>query len=139
VPTHSPDEVAETVRRAGLVLHEPEKFLRSHLPDHAAPEVPAGFEVSVTRGDLIEVHVTRDGVAAASGSIAVVGSDAVPQAVETAHEGLAGVVLGVLAQQAVTAGATTGFVSTADEVRYRELGWETVSDVVIASNTKGEA
>lgn len=139
VPTHSPDEVTETVRRAGLVLHEPEKFLRSHLPGHAAPEVPAGFEVSVTRGDLIEVRVSRDGVAAASGAIAVVGPDAVPHAVETAHEGLAGVVLGVLARQAVAAGATTGFVCTADEVLYRELGWETVSDVVIASNTKGEA
>ena len=115
--------------------------MRRALAGHPAPEPPQGYEVRVTRGDVIEVVVTSGGGEAASGLIAVVGEDAVPHRIRTSPEhrrrGLGSVVMGVLAEEAVKAGATDGLLFATDDGLhlYRKLGWETVSDAVIASNS----
>jgi GNAT superfamily N-acetyltransferase len=83
--------------------------------------------------------VLHEGAEAASGLIAVVGEDAVPHRIQTAPEhrrrGLGSVVMGVLAWEAVRAGATSGLLfATEDGLHlYRKLGWVTASD------DKGEA
>ncbi|MFD9703781.1 GNAT family N-acetyltransferase [Lentzea sp. NPDC059081] len=145
VPTDFPDEVTEVVREAGLTVHEQRTFLRRTLDDHLARAFPDGYEISVDRSDVIEVRVFHDGEEVAGGKIAVIGSDAVPHAVETVPEhrrrGLGSAVMGVLAREAVAAGAVDGLlVATAEGLHlYRALGWRTISDVVTASNTEGEA
>jgi GNAT superfamily N-acetyltransferase len=145
VPTTTPDEVASVLGGLGLELRPRETFMRRALADHPVPQAPEGYEVRVTPGDVIEVVVTSGGEEAASGLIAVVGEDAVPHRIQTSPEhrrrGLGSVVMGVLASEAVKAGATDGLLfATEDGLHlYRKLGWEIVSDVVIASNTKGEA
>lgn len=118
---------------------KPETFMRRSLAGHPAPEPPDGYAVEVIRADVIEVRILRDGEEAASGLIAVVGEDAVPHRIQTAPEhrrrGLGSVVMGVLAGEAVKAGATSGLLfATEDGLHlYRELGW------VIAPGNKGEA
>ncbi|MEV6243316.1 barstar family protein [Lentzea sp. NPDC051838] len=145
VPTTTPDDVTSILTGAGLRPEPRETFMRRALADHPVPQAPEGYEVRVTRGDVIEVVVTAGGEEAAGGLIAVVGEDAVPHRIRTspAHQrrGLGSVVMGVLAREAVEAGAVDGLLfATADGLQlYRKLGWEVVSDVVIASNTKGEA
>ncbi|MFJ8965216.1 GNAT family N-acetyltransferase [Lentzea sp. NPDC102401] len=145
VATDSPDEVTRVVEQAGLVARTPETFMRRGLFDHPAPKPPDGYSVRVTPGDVIEVVVTFDGEEAASGLIAVVGEDAVPHRIETkpAHRrrGLGSVVMGALVQEAVKAGASDGLLFATEEGLhlYRKLGWDTISDVVIAANDKGEA
>lgn len=89
------------------------------------------------------MRILHDGVEAASGLLAVVGEDAVPHRIQTSPEhrrrGLGSVVMGVLAQEAVKAGAADGLLfATEDGLHlYAKLGWQRISDVVIAS--KGEA
>ncbi|MFD4676213.1 GNAT family N-acetyltransferase [Lentzea sp. NPDC058450] len=145
VPTRSPDEVGLVVEEAGLVLREPEAFMVRGLLDHPAPKPPDGYEVRVTPGDVIEVVVTCDGEVAASGRMAVVGEDAVPHDVRTAPDhrrrGLGSVVMGALAREAVKAGASEGLLFATDDGWHlcRKLGWDTICDVVIASNDKGDA
>jgi GNAT superfamily N-acetyltransferase len=144
IATDSPDEVTRVVEQAGLVTHAPETFLWRNLFDHPRPKLPAGYAVRVVPGDVIEVVVTCDGEEAASGMIAVVGEDAVPHRIATKPEhrrrGLASFVMGVLAREAVRAGASDGLLFATEEglLLYRELGWETISDVVIAANTEGK-
>ncbi|NGY61116.1 GNAT family N-acetyltransferase [Lentzea sp. NEAU-D13] len=140
VPTDSPDEVIRTVEKAGLAVRSLETFMRRSLTDHPAPEPPDGYAVEVTRKDaVIEVRVLSGRAEAASGLIAVVGSDAVPRRVTTTAEhrrrGLGSVVMGVLAREAVAAGAVDGLLfATADGLHLcRKLGWQKISDVVIAS------
>ncbi|MEU0883635.1 GNAT family N-acetyltransferase [Lentzea sp. NPDC005914] len=138
VPTKSPVEVEEIVRKNGLAVRPGETFMRRALAGHPAPPAPDGYTVEVTPGDVIEVRVLHDGAEAASGLIAVVGEDAVPHRIATTPEhrrrGLGSVVMGALAREAVQAGATSGLLfATEDGLHlYRRLGWETVPDVVIA-------
>ncbi len=109
VPTKSPDEVETAVREAGLTLRPRETFMRRALTGHPAPEPPEGYTIEVTGTDVIEVRVLHHGAEAASGLIAVVGEDAVPHRIQTApphrRKGLGSVVMGVLAREAVKAGA----------------------------------
>lgn len=145
VPTTSPDEATSILSGVGLEMQPRETFMRRALADHPAPQAPEGYEVRVTRGDVIEVVVTSSGEEAAGGLIAVVGEDAVPHRIRTSPDhrrrGLGSVVMGVLAREAVAAGAADGLLFATEEGLnlYRKLGWETISDVVIASNTKGQA
>lgn len=145
VATTAPDEVTALFTGAGLEMRLRETLMRRALADHPAPEPPEGFEVRVTPGDVIEVVLSADGAEAASGLMAVIGEDAVPHRIRTSPEhrrhGLGSVVMGLLAREAVKAGAEDGLLfATGDGLHlYRKLGWTTVSDVVIASRTKGEA
>ncbi|MDX3662928.1 GNAT family N-acetyltransferase [Streptomyces sp. ID05-26A] len=146
VATDSPDEVTRVVEQAGLVTRGRETFLRRGLFDHPAPKPPDGYSVRVRpEDDVIEVVVTFEGEEAASGLIAVVGEDAVPHRIATKPEhqrrGLGSVVMGVLAREAVKAGASEGLLfATPDGLHlYRKLGWDTISDVVIAANGERKA
>jgi GNAT superfamily N-acetyltransferase len=138
VPTNSPEAVTKALQDAGLTVRAPETFMRRALADHPAPQPPDGYSVVVTRENVIEVRLLHNGAPAASGLMAVVGEDAVPHRIQTSPEhrrrGLGSVVMGVLAQEAVADGTTTGLLFASDDGLhlYRRLGWEEVADVVIA-------
>ena len=142
VPTLSPRKVIAELEAAGLVVARPdETFMRCELAGHPAPEPPAGYVVEVTGGPVIGVRVLADGEVAASGLMAVVGKDAVAHRIETAEahrrRGLGSVVMGALTTEALGGGAETGllFASTDGVHLYRRLGWEKISDLVVAQNT----
>jgi GNAT superfamily N-acetyltransferase len=142
VPTDAPRKVIAEIEAAGLVVARPdETFMKRDLAGHPAPEPPAGYVVEVRRDPIIGVRVlAADGEEAASGLMAVVGEDAVAHRISTdeAHRrrGLGSVVMGALAREAVRDGAKTGllFSSTEGVHLYRRLGWEKISDLVVARN-----
>ncbi|WP_394613193.1 GNAT family N-acetyltransferase [Lentzea sp. JNUCC 0626] len=141
VPTHAPEKVVAEIEAAGLTVARPdETFMRRNLADHPAPQPPSGYAVEVSRDPVIRVQVLADGEVAASGLMAVVGEDAVAHRIETAEDhrrrGLGSVVMGALVREAVRDGATTGllFSSTTGVHLYRSLGWEKISDLVVAQN-----
>jgi ribosomal protein S18 acetylase RimI-like enzyme len=141
VPTHAPRQVVADLEAAGMIVARPdETFMRRALADHPAPRPPAGYVVEVTGGPVISVRVLADGEVAASGLMAVVGRDAVAHRIETAEahrrRGLGSVVMGALVGEAVKAGAETGllFASVEGVHLYRRLGWEKISDLVVAQN-----
>ncbi|SDL88755.1 Acetyltransferase (GNAT) family protein [Lentzea albidocapillata subsp. violacea] len=141
VPTHAPQRVSAELEAAGMVVARPdETFMRRALAGHPAPEPPAGYAVEVTRSPVIGVRVLADGEVAASGLMAVVGEDAVAHRIETAEahrrRGLGSVVMGTLVREAMKDGARTGLLfSSTDGVHlYRRLGWERISDLVVARN-----
>lgn len=142
VPTHAPEKVVAAMEAAGMTVARPdETFMRRALAGHPVFAPPAGYAVEVTRSPVIEVRVlTSDGSTAASGLMAVVGEDAVAHRIETSAEhrrrGLGSVVMGTLAREAVRDGARTGllFSSTEGVHLYDRLGWEKLSDLVVAQN-----
>ncbi len=141
VPTSDPAKVIAELERAGMRVARPdETFLRRELAGHPRPGPPAGYAVEVTRDPVIGVRVLADGELAASGLMAVVGTDAVAHRIETVaghrRRGLGSVVMGTLVHEAVEAGAETGLLfSSTDGVHlYRSLGWERISDLVVAQN-----
>jgi len=143
VPTHAPQKVVAEIEAAGLVVARPdETFMRRTLADHPAPEPPAGYVVEVRRTPVIGVQVLKDGEEAASGLMAVVGEDAVAHRIGTAEahrrRGLGSVVMGTLVREALKDGAKTGllFSSTEGVHLYRRLGWEKISDLVVARNAQ---
>ncbi|MGI5502165.1 GNAT family N-acetyltransferase [Lentzea sp. CA-135723] len=141
VPTHEPEKVIAEIEAAGLVVARPdETFMRRSLAGHPAPEPPSGYAVEITTDPVIKVRVLAGDEVAASGLMAVVGEDAVAHRIETAEEhrrrGLGSVVMGALVREASRNGATTGllFSSTTGVHLYRSLGWERISDLVVAQN-----
>ncbi|MET8759754.1 GNAT family N-acetyltransferase [Lentzea sp. NPDC004782] len=143
VLTHAPRKVAAEIEAAGLVVARPdETFMRRTLAGHPAPEPPAGYVVEVRRTPVIGVQVLKDGEEAASGLMAVVGEDAVAHRIGTAEahrrRGLGSVVMGTLVREALKDGAKTGLLfSSTDGVHlYRSLGWEKISDLVVARNAQ---
>lgn len=142
VPTDRPEKVIAEIEAAGLVVARPdETFMKRDLAGHPAPKPPAGYVVEVRRDPVIGVRVlAEDGEEAASGLMAVVGEDAVAHRIETAEahrrRGLGSVVMGTLVREAVRDGAKTGLLfSSTDGVHlYRSLGWEKISDLVVARN-----
>lgn len=142
VLTHAPQEVTGQIEAAGMIVARPdETFMRRPLAGHPLPAPPAGYAVEVSRNPVIEVRVlTSDGEQAASGLMAVVGEDAVAHRIETAdahrRRGLGSVVMGTLVREAMKDGARTGLLfSSTDGVHlYRRLGWEKISDLVVARN-----
>jgi GNAT superfamily N-acetyltransferase len=143
VLTHTPAKVTAEIEAAGMTVARPdETFMRCALAEHPVFDPPAGYSVLVRRTPVIGVQVLKDGEEAASGLMAVVGEDAVAHRISTeeAHRrrGLGSVVMGLLAREAVADGAKTGLLfSSADGVHlYRKLGWEKISDLVVARNAK---
>ncbi|SER94543.1 Acetyltransferase (GNAT) family protein [Lentzea xinjiangensis] len=142
VLTHAPRRVTAEIEAAGMVVARPdESFMGRVLDGHPSATPPAGYAVEVRRSPVIDVRVlTRDGDQAASGLMAVVGDDAVAHRIETAEahrrRGLGSVVMGTLVREALKDGARTGLLfSSTDGVHlYRELGWEKISDLVVARN-----
>jgi GNAT superfamily N-acetyltransferase len=140
VPTHRPDAVAAAVEAAGLaVLLRAEWLMTTDLTRHPrhVPAAPYRSEVR-TEGPVVTVTLHHaSGEQAAQGTIAVVGTDAVADRVETvpAHRrrGLGRVLMSALAEAALSQGARTGLLigSTDGQHLYTSLGWTRYADVVI--------
>lgn len=143
VLTRAPAKVTAEIETAGMIVARPdETFMRCSLVDHPQFDPPSGYAVEVRRGPVIGVRVLKDGEEAAGGLMAVVGTDAVAHRISTeeAHRrrGLGSVVMGTLVREAVQDGAKTGLLfSSTDGVHlYRKLGWERISDLVVARNAQ---
>lgn len=141
VPTLRPAAVEAAVAAAGLeLLHRSEWLMTTDLAEHPqhAPAAPYEREVR-TEGPVTVVSLhTPSGTVAARGTIAVVGTDAVADRIETdaAHRrrGLGRAVMGALADAAVSRGARTGLLIASEEGQhlYSSLGWHYEADVLIA-------
>lgn len=128
---------------AGLtLLKRSEKLMTIELRAHPRVDAPDGYRLwtRVEPGPLLTV-VVRDesGSRAASGAMGLAGHDAVADKIGTMPEhrrrGLAGAVMSTLVREAIGLGASTGLLVASEEGQplYRRLGWEPVSDVVVAS------
>ncbi|MEU3409286.1 GNAT family N-acetyltransferase [Streptomyces sp. NPDC006670] len=141
VPTVRPGTVEAVVHAAGLeLLHRSEWFMTTELAEHPrhAPAAPYEREVR-TEGPVTVVSLhDSSGEVAARGTIAVVGTDAVADRIETdaAHRrrGLGRAMMSALAEAAVAQGARTGLLIASEEGQrlYSSLGWRHEADVLIA-------
>ncbi|MFJ5775785.1 GNAT family N-acetyltransferase [Streptomyces sp. NPDC093094] len=112
---------------------EPGYLMSAPLPPCAAPAPPAGYRVrSWTAGGVTRVMLAAgDGSFAARGQIAVTGSGAVADQIETspAHRrrGLGSFVMRALQHTAAEQGARTGVLAgtPAGRALYTSLGWTT--------------
>ncbi|MEU5976710.1 GNAT family N-acetyltransferase [Streptomyces sp. NPDC047315] len=141
VPTLVPRTVEAAVGAAGLeVLHASEWFMTTELTEHPRHAPAAPYERQVRTEGAVTVVTLRDpsGAVAASGTVAVVGTDAIADRIETdaAHRrrGLGRAVMSALAEAAVDRGARTGLLIASEEGQhlYSSLGWHRAADVLIA-------
>jgi GNAT superfamily N-acetyltransferase len=141
VPTLRPATAEAVVRAAGLELvHRSEWLMSTDLTEHPQHAPTAPYEPEVrTEGPvtIVSLHVPS-GEAAARGTIAVVGGDAIADRIETdpAHRrrGLGRAMMSALAEAAVSQGARTGLLIASEEGQrlYSSLGWHREADVLIA-------
>jgi GNAT superfamily N-acetyltransferase len=141
VPTNDPDVVEPILKAAELELvGQPEWFMTTDLREHPSSIPRAPYSTAlIENGPVIEVQLlTPSGYAAARGTMVALGSDAVAHNIETVPEhrrrGLGRVVMGALAHEALTRGATTGLLIASDDGRqlYEALGWVTRATVLSA-------
>ncbi|MFI9814532.1 GNAT family N-acetyltransferase [Saccharothrix variisporea] len=142
VATTSPDEVAHTLRAAGLKPRDtPEYLMTRTLAAHPTrtPAVPYRVTTTTT-GAVLKAEVHDGEAVAASGQASVVDGHAVPDKIEThpdhRRRGLGTVVMGTLVTEAAAVGAHTGILvaSPDGQALYTSLGWITAATVVIATN-----
>lgn len=145
VITADPSPIIATLEQAGLeVLDDTEAFMAIELADHPALGVAAPYELATAIDGAVIAAVATNGERAASGVMAVTGSDGIAHNIETdpAHRrrGLAGAVMSALAREAVTRGATTGLLIASYEGQqlYTSLGWRTVAGVVVARRASAD-
>lgn len=141
VPTLRPSTVEAVVGAAGLeLLRRSEWLMSTDLTRHPrhAPAAPYEREVR-TEGPVTVVSLHgSSGEQAARGCIAVVGTDAIADRIETdaAHRrrGLGSALMSALADAAVARGARTGLLIASEEGQhlYSSLGWQREADVLIA-------
>lgn len=135
------------VSAAGLTLAPTEWLMRRDLADYPEAQLPDGYQSEVrTEGQVVTARIfTDDGLLAASGRMAVPGTDAVADKIMTVPEhrrrGLGSVVMSELVAAARRRGAVTGLLiaSAAGRKLYEAAGWDTVADVVIAQRAASEA
>ncbi|MGW0515765.1 GNAT family N-acetyltransferase [Crossiella sp. NPDC003009] len=148
VPTHRPEEVQQVLRAAGLTLRAYREWIMTReLGTHPRPPAAAPYTCATTvTGRVLRAEVRDEtGALAASGLAAVIGTDAIPDKIETdgAHRrrGLGSVVMGALMAEAVARGATTGilFASPDGERLYTRLGWTSRATVVMATSPRRAA
>ncbi|WP_328530219.1 GNAT family N-acetyltransferase [Nocardioides sp. NBC_00368] len=147
VVTDSPGSVRPWFAEGGLVAGEAEEALMSiGLADHASRKLPEGYRVEVERdGGVIAVTVRSDAdadadadAAAAGGRIAVIGTDAVADRIQTdpghRRRGLGGAVMSLLVSAAREAGAVHGLLVASEmgEALYAGLGWRVEARLVTA-------
>ncbi|MFD2467977.1 GNAT family N-acetyltransferase [Amycolatopsis silviterrae] len=146
VPTNEPEAVEKIARDAGLeVRDEREALMTIPLRGHPHRPAPPPYTCATTmKGAVLETVLRHpDSGVAARGTMAVVGTDAVADRIETVPEhrrrGLGSVVMSALAETAAAHGATTGIlVATADgQQLYSALGWTTRATVLIAQTPAG--
>ena len=145
VPTHRPEQVADGIGAAGLtVLFHSEQLMTTDLAGHPRRASSAPYRREVrAEGPVVTVTLhDASGEQAARGMIAVLGSDAVADRIETAEahrrRGLGSVLMSALAEAALARGARTGLLiaSTDGQRLYSSLGWQYAADVVIAHAPK---
>jgi GNAT superfamily N-acetyltransferase len=141
VASDSPDEVEAIVTAAGL---EPvllsERLMSIDLAAHPERPVEAPYRLEVTSdGPVITAQLLdAAGETAAHGTVGLVGTDAVPDRIETMPEhrrrGLGSVLMGALAAEATRQGAKTGLLIASEEGQYLygTLGWQQRAVVLIA-------
>lgn len=147
VVTESPAGVRPWFVEAGLVAADAEETLMSiDLADHASRELPEGYRVEVERdGGVITVTVSAGEDLAASGRIAVIGTDAVADRVQTdsghRRRGLGGAVMSRLAEAAREAGAARGLLVASEmgEPLYAGLGWQVEARLITARSAAPHA
>ncbi|WP_037898377.1 GNAT family N-acetyltransferase [Streptomyces sp. NRRL S-920] len=141
VPTLRPGTVEAVVSAAGLqVLRRSEWFMTSDLTEHPRHALAAPYAREVrTEGPVTVVSLhDSSGAVAAQGTIAVIGTDAIADRIETdaAHRrrGLGRAMMSALAEAAVAQGARTGLLIASEEGQrlYSSLGWHHDADVLIA-------
>ncbi|MFD7077860.1 GNAT family N-acetyltransferase [Nocardioides sp. NPDC059952] len=140
VVTESPAGVRPWLVEAGLVTDDREEALMSiDLADHASRELPEGYRAEVERdGGVITVTVRAGEAAAADGTIAVIGTDAVADRIRTdpdhRRRGLGGAVMSLLVAAAREAGAGHGLLVASEmgEPLYAGLGWHAEARLVTA-------
>ncbi|MFE6510122.1 GNAT family N-acetyltransferase [Nocardioides sp. NPDC057767] len=146
VVTDSPGSVRPWFAEGGLVAGEAEEALMSiGLADHALRKLPEGYRVEVERdGGVIAVTVRSDDdadVAAAGGRIAIIGTDAVADRIQTdpghRRRGLGGAVMSLLVTAAREAGAVHGLLVASEmgEALYAGLGWRVEARLITARST----
>ncbi|SDJ73663.1 Acetyltransferase (GNAT) domain-containing protein [Nocardioides sp. YR527] len=140
VVAESPEGVRPWFVEAGLVTDDGEEALMSiDLADQASRELPEGYRAEVERdGGVITVTVRSGEAAAADGTIAVIGTDAVADRIRTdpdhRRRGLGGAVMTLLVAAAREAGAGHGLLvaSAMGEPLYADLGWRAEARLVTA-------
>ena len=140
VVTESPAGVRPWFVEGGLEAIDAEEALMSiDLADHATRELPMGYRAEVEReGGVITVTVRSGDEAAAGGTVAVIGLDAVADRIKTEPDhrrrGLGGAVMSLLASAAREAGAVHGFLVASEmgEPLYAGLGWRVEARLVTA-------
>ncbi|GAA2805113.1 GNAT family N-acetyltransferase [Crossiella cryophila] len=145
VPTHHPDEVEQVLRAAGLTIRGYREWIMTRdAATHPRRSAPTGYTCRTTvTGRVISTEVRHEsGEVAASGLAGVIGTDVIPDKIETAdahrRRGLGSVVMGELMAEAVDRGATTGilFASPDGERLYTKLGWTAQATVVMATSPR---
>ncbi|OAP21553.1 MULTISPECIES: GNAT family N-acetyltransferase [Amycolatopsis] len=146
VPANRPEEAEAIVREAGLKLRDGREALMTiPLRRHPPRPAPPPYTGATTMNGAVCETVLRhpDAGVAARGTMAVVGTDAIADRIETVPDhrrrGLGSVVMSSLAENAVARGATTGILmATADGHQlYSALGWSTRATVLIAQSPAG--
>ena len=135
VTTQNGDAVARRLEAAGVRPFDEHKTLMSiDLSKHPLAQAELSSD-----GALEFVRVLADGVVAARGMMAIVGTDAVVHDIQTdpayRRRGLGSVVMGALARRALERGAQTGLLmATTDGAHlYRRLGWLPEATMVTGS------
>jgi GNAT superfamily N-acetyltransferase len=139
VSTDHGDDIARLLASAGVRRFDEYNTLMSiELLDH-----PRGTGEVESDGPLEYVRIEIDGVVAARGMAAIVGTDAVIHDIHTdpayRRRGLGSAVMKALAGRALDRGARTGLLmATADGYQlYRTLGWAAEATMVTASGPAG--
>ncbi|GAA2821997.1 GNAT family N-acetyltransferase [Kribbella solani] len=135
ITTHHGDDIASQLAAAGVRPFDEHKTLMS-IDLTAHPQRTAADE---SDGPLEYVRVYVDGIVAAHGMMAIVGTDAIMHDIQTEaayrRRGLGNVVMGALAARALDRGARTGILmATTDGFHlYRKLGWQAEATMVTGS------
>lgn len=139
VATDHLDASCDQLRVAGLEIKgDPESLMAISLSEH--PLTPPGpFLVeSDHESSVVVARALIDGIVVASGRMAVVGTDAVADRIETdpayRRRGLGRAVMAALAAGAVEKGATRGVLGASSDGRalYESLGWIVATELAIA-------
>jgi GNAT superfamily N-acetyltransferase len=138
--TEDRESMADTLDDLGLtVQRDPEWLMTIELGRQPSLRLHSRYAlVSELQENVIVTRATLHGAVASSGRMAVVGTDAVADRIETdpAHRrrGLGSAVMAALVEAAEARGATRGIlIASRDGQRlYRSLGWKTVADIVVA-------
>ena len=140
VPTDQREARLADLRNAGLEMEcDPEWLMTVDLTTRPLTELHSRHVVeSEQRADVVVAQVMINGVVLASGRMAVAGSDAVADRIETdpayRRLGLGRAVMDALVADAVGMGATRGVLAASSDglALYQSLGWTAVTDLVIA-------